>query len=65
MRAAGLVVACFVMGSGGQQAWSAEPDVLEDYTLHFCSTTCWDHFNADPAAGLAGLIASVPPASKK
>jgi YHS domain-containing protein len=47
---------------GGKAEYSL---ALEDYTLHFCSTTCWDHFNADPAAGLAGLIASVPPASKK
>ncbi|MCS5637485.1 MAG: cytochrome c [Myxococcota bacterium] len=36
MRAAGLFVACFVVANSGQQAWAAEPDVLEDYTLH-CS----------------------------
>jgi hypothetical protein len=38
---------------------------LEDYSLHFCSATCREHFNADAAAGLAGLVAAVPSGTKK
>jgi mono/diheme cytochrome c family protein len=53
MRAAGLVVACFVMGSGGQQAWSAEPDVLEDYTLHCSACHTLD------GTGTEGLVPSL------
>jgi hypothetical protein len=35
-----------------------------DYTLHLCSSPCQDHFAADLAGGLAGLVAAASPAGE-
>ena len=34
-----------------------------DHALHFCSTTCRDHFVGDLPVGLTGLLAAAAPAS--
>ena len=53
MRAAGVLVACFVLVISTQPTWAAEPDALEDYTLHCSACHTLD------GGGTEGLVPSL------
>lgn len=53
MKAAGILVAAFVLAIGSPPLWAAEPDALEDYTLHCSACHTLD------GSGTEGLVPSL------